>query len=271
MLPGPARDHVLVLVHSVVSDGGVLSAAEHLVTGDAVVRLLRVVPRTSTFYQVLPPAPQRPDEPMPTLPLRIIATGDDMAATLLDLSRELRITLVALGEPSRERRKRGFVRQALSKLLRAGSTPVLYVPPEAREPRESLRRILVVVHSPYPALDLVEAAVPLARRSCAEVSILALPSAEPVFPRLPSRVSYPPFDAPAWVERECSQRGCRARLVAVRGGAAETIVDRAEALQADLVIAGAGLAELRVGFWRRRLLDLVFPRLSCPLLFSRCA
>lgn len=266
----PAHDHVLVLLQTVISDNGVLSAAEHLVAGDAVVRLLRVVPRASTFYQVVPPL-LRQGEPPPSLPIRMVATGDDMAATMLDLTRELKITLVALGEPPRGGRKSRFMRLVLSKLLRSGSTPVLYVPPSARGPRDSLRRILLVVHAPYPAHDLVATVVPLARRSHAEVTVLSLPSAEPVFPVVPAPLAFAPFDATAWLERECARRGCKVKVITAGGTPAETIVQRAAAMEADLVIAGVGLAELRVGFWRRRLLDVVFPQLSCPLLFGRCA
>lgn len=267
----PAHDHVLVLLQTVTSDNGVLSAAEHLVAGDAVVRQVRVVPRASTFYQVVPPLPLRPGEPPPALPLRMVATGDDMAATMLDLTRELKITLVALGEPPRGDRKPKFMRQVLAQLLRLGSTPVLYVPPAARGPRDSLRRILLVLHAPYPAHDLVETVVPLARRSHAEVTVLTLPSAEPVFPVVPAPLAFAPFDATAWLERECARRGCKVKLLAAGGTTADAIVQRASSMEADLVIAGVGLAELRVGFWRRRLLDVMFPRLSCPLLFGRCA
>lgn len=273
--PAFGNDHVLVVLHSVVTDNGVVDAAEHLVAGDAVIRLLRMVPRCSAFYQVLPPAPLRPAEPAPALPLRIVATGDDMATTLLDLSRELKITLLAMGEPPRGGRRPRFIRKVLSRLLIAGSTPVLYVPPSTRGPRQDLRRILLVLHAPYPAFDLLETAVPLARRSHADVMILTLPSAEPVIPDPPSAgpssLAFAPFDATAWLERECARRGCKARPVPKRPGGADTIVERAAELEADLVIAGASLAEVRFGWRRRRMLDAVFPRLSCPLLFGRCA
>lgn len=269
MNPAPGGDQVLVLLHSVLTDSEVISAAEHLVAGDAVVRLLRVVPRSPTFYQVLSPALVRPGEPSLGLPIRIVATGDDMAQTLLEFSRELKITLLALGEPPRGSRKPEFIRKALARLLLAGSMPVLYVPTAARLPREDLRRILLVLHAPYPSFDLLETAIPLARRSHAEVLILALPSARPLLSD--QSLSFAPPDATVWLERECARRGCRVRLVSGRGGAADDIVDRAAEFQADLVIVGRGLAELRVGWLRRRLLDVVVPRLACPLLFSRCA
>lgn len=268
MTPPAGNDHVLVLLHSVVADHGVLAAAEHLVAGDAVVRLLRVVPRTSAFYQVLSPVSHWPDDRSAPLPQRIIATGDDMAATLLDLSRELQITLLAIGEPPPGDRRPRIIRRVLSKVLVAGSTPVLYVPPGVRGPRDSLRRILLVLHSPFPAYDLADAVVPLARRSHAEVMILTLPSADPV---RSGTLSFTPFDATAWLERECARRGCRTRLVSAGTGPAKSILERVATLEVDLVIAGVGLAELRVGWRRRRMMDLVFPRLPCPLLFGRSA
>jgi len=274
----PGNEHVLVVLHSVVADDGVISAAEQLVAGDAVVRYLRVVPRSTAFSQALFPAPRFPDEPGSALPPRIVTTGDDMAATLLSLSRELKITLLALGEPPREPRKGGIIRGVLSKLLTLGTTPVLYVPPSAKEPREDLRRILLVLHAPYPAFDLLERVVPVARRSHAEVMVLSLPSARPLVPDVsPSPIAdrpslaFTPFDAAGWLERECERRGCKVRPVDGDGAPAEAIVKRAQAFGADLIIAGAGLADLRAGWWRRRILDVVLPRLPCPLLFGRCA
>jgi universal stress protein family protein len=259
-----AGDRVLVVLHSVVTDGGVISAAEHLVAGDAVVRYLRVVPRTTAFTQVLSPAPLLPGEAASRLPLRIVSAGDDMATTILDLSRELKVTLLALGEP----------RKVLTQLLVAGSTPILYVPPASRGARDDLRRILLVLHAPYPASDLLEAAVPLARRSHAELMILALPSAAPLIPdgiAGARALEFSPFDPAAWLERECARRGFRARRVDAVRSPAESVLERASALEADLVVAGAGLVDVRVGWRRRRFLDLVAPRLTCPLLFSRCA
>src|SRR6185503_4231975 len=75
-------DRVLVVLHSVVSDAGVISAAEHLVAGDAVVRYLRVVPRAKAFTQVLSPAPTLPGDPSSPHPLRIVTAGDNMASTI---------------------------------------------------------------------------------------------------------------------------------------------------------------------------------------------
>ena len=274
----PGNEHVLVVLHSVVTDDGVISAAEQIVAGDADVRYLRVVPRSTAFSQALAPVPQAPGYPRTALPTRIVTTGEDMAATLLSLSRELKITLVALGEPPREPRNGGIARSVLSKLLTVGSTPVLYVPSSASGPRDDLRRILLVLHAPYPAFDLLERVVPVARRSHAEVRVLTLPSARPLIPdAAPSpfadrpSLAFSPFDAAAWLERECERRGCRIRRVDGDGAPAEAIVARAAAFDADLVIAGAGLAELRAGWWRRRILDLVLPRLPCPMLFARCA
>jgi hypothetical protein len=59
--------------------------------------------------------------------------------------------------------------------------------------------------------------------------------------------------------------------VAAEGKTVEAILGRAVALDVDLVIAGAGLAELRVGWRRKQLLDILFPRLPCPLLLGCCA
>jgi len=267
-------DRVLVVLHSVVTDSGVISAAEHLVTGDAVVRYLRVVPRTTAFTQVLSPAPFRPGDAPSQKPLRIVAAGDDMASTILDLSRELKITLLALGEPPPGKERPEALRKVLTRLLAAGSAPVLYVPPASRGTRDDLRRILLVLHAPYPATDLVDTAIPLARRSHAELMILALPSATPLIPDEAARgfpFAFAPFDAAAWLEREFARRGFRARRVEGFGSPSESVVERASTLEADLVVAGAGLADVRIGWLRRRLLDLVAPRLSCPLLFSRCA
>jgi nucleotide-binding universal stress UspA family protein len=267
-------DRVLVVLHSVVTDAGVISAAEHLVAGDAVVRYLRVVPRTKAFTQVLSPAPLFPGEAASQIPLRIVTAGDDMATTILDLSRELKITLLALGEPPPGRDRPERLRKVLAQLLVAGSAPILYVPPASRGTRDDLRRILMVLHAPYPAFDLLDAVVPLARRSHAELLILALPSATPLVSDEASggsALSFAPFDPAAWLQRECARQGLRVRTVASAQSPAESVVERAAALNADLVVAGTGLADVRVGWWRRRLLDLVAPRLSCPLLFSRCA
>jgi nucleotide-binding universal stress UspA family protein len=276
-VPG-GNDQVLVVLDSILTDDGVISAAEQVIAGDAAVRYLRVVPRDAAFSQALAPVPQPPGEPRTTLPTRIVATGDDMAATLISLSRELKITLLALGEPPREPRRKNLIRRALSKLLARASMPVLYVPPSASGPRDDLRRILIVLHAPYPAYDLLERAVSVARRSHAEVSVLSLPSARPQIPDQPPlrfahrpSLAFSPFDAAAWLEKECERRGCRVRPVESDGSPAESILKRARAFGADLVIAGAGLADLRAGWWRRRILDVVLPRLCCPLLFGPCA
>ena len=266
-------DRVLVVLHSVVTDAGVIAAAEHLVAGDAVVRYLRVVPRTTAFTQVLSPAPLIPGEPSAQLPLRIVTAGDDMTTTILDLSRELRITLLAIGDPPPGKDRPKAVRKALARLLVAGSAPILYVPPASRGARDDLRRILVVLHAPYPAADVLDAAVPLARRTHAELMILALPSAKPLISDQVAGTSaaFSPFDPIAWLEREISRHGVRARRVDADQSAAECIVERASTLNADLVVAGAGVADVRIGWRRRRLIDLVAPRLTCPVLFSRCA
>ena len=266
-------DRVLVVLHSVVTDAGVIAAAEHLVAGDAVVRYLRVVPRSSAFVQTLSPAPGFPRDPSAQIPLRIVTAGDNMTTTILDLSRELRITLLAIGDPPPGNSRAGELRKVLSRLLLAGSAPILYVPPASRGARDDLRRILVVLHAPYPAADVLEAAVPLARRSHAELMILALPSARPLISDqvAGTSVAFSPFDAVAWLEREAARRGARVRRVDADLSPAECVVERASTLNADLVVAGAGLADLRIGWRRRRLLDLVAPRLSCPVLFSRCA
>ena len=269
-----AGDRVLVVLHSVVTDAGVIAAAEQLVAGDAVVRYLRVVPQTRAFTQILSPAPVLPGEKASSLPLRIVTAGDEMATTILDLSRELKITLLALGEPPPGKHQPGLLRKVLNQLLVAGSAPILYVPPASRGTSDELRRILLLLHAPYPARDLLDAAVPLARRNHAELLILALPSATPFIPDEiagNSALSFAPFDSPAWLERECARRGLRVRRVDGDLSPAECIVERAASLQADLVIAGTGLADLRVGWRRRRLLDLVAPRLPCPMLFGRCA
>jgi nucleotide-binding universal stress UspA family protein len=110
------------------------------------------------------------------------------------------------------------------------------------------------------------------------VSVLTLPSARPI---VPDSIPYPiadrpslafsPFDAAAWLQRECERRGCRIRPVDGDGSPSDAIVKRAREFGADLVIAGAGLVDLRAGWWRRRILDVVLPRLTCPLLFGRCA
>jgi hypothetical protein len=266
-------DRVLVVLNSVVTDAGVISAAETLVAGNAVVRYLRVVPRTKAFTQVLSPAPLLPGEPSPQLPLRIVAAGDDMATTILDLSRELKCTLVAIGAPPAGRDHAQLHRKVLDRLLVAGRTRVLYVPTASQGARDDLRRILVVLHAPYPASDLLEAAGPLARRTHAELLILALPSARPLLSDeiAGSSTAFSPFDPLLWMERECTRRGLRFRRVDSDRSPADSVVERASTLEADLVLAGTGLADVRIGWRRKRLLDLVSPRLSCPLLFSRCA
>jgi hypothetical protein len=80
-----------------------------------------------------------------------------------------------------------------------------------------------------------------------------------------------PFDARAWLERECAGSGCRIRPVSCDGKIGDVILDRATELQADLVMADSGLADVRVGWRKRRLLDQLFPRLTCPLLLARAA
>jgi hypothetical protein len=266
-------DRVLVVLHSVVTDAGVISAAETLVAGDAVVRYLRVVPRAKAFTQILSPAPVFPGEASPHLPLRIVAAGDDMASTILDVSRELKSTLVAIGDPPPGKEQPGLHRKVLGQLLVAGRAPVLYVPSGSRGTRDDVRRILVILHAPYPASDLLEAAAPLARRTHAELLILALPSARPLLSDdiVGSSPAFSPFDAVLWVEKECTRRGLRFRRVDSGRNPAESVVERASTLDADLVLAGPGLADVRLGWRRKRLLDLIAPRLSCPLLFSRCA
>jgi len=269
-----SADRVLVVLHSVVTDGGVIAAAEHLVAGDAVVRYLRVVPRTKAFTQVFSPAPVFPGDASFELPLRIVTAGDDVATTILDLSRELKITLLALGEPPKEQDRAGLLRNVLTRLLVAGSSSILYVPPSSRGARADLRRILLVLHAPYPAFDLLDAAVPLARRSHAELMILALPSATPLVSdhiAAGSSLSLSPFDPTAWLEREFARHGLRIRTVDGARSPAESVIERASTLNADLIVAGTGLADVRVGWRRRRLLDLVAPRLSCPVLFGRSA
>ena len=266
-------DRVLVVLHSVVTDGGVISAAENLVAGDAVVRYLRVVPRAKAFTQVLSPAPTFPGDPAAQSPLRIVTAGDNMASTILDISRELKITLLAVGEPPPGKDRPEVFRKVLTPLLAATSAPVLYVPPSSGE-RHELRRILLILHAPYPASELIDAAVPLARRSHAELMILALPSAMPLICDRTSESSvlaFRPFDPTTWLERECARHGLRVRTVDVARSPAESVVERASTLDVDLIVAGAGLADVRVGWRRRRLLDLVAPRLPCPVLFNRCA
>ena len=155
---------------------------------------------------------------------------------------------------------------------------MLYVPPSAKGPRDDLRRILLVLHAPYPAFDLLERVVPVARRTHAEVMILSLPTARPIVPDSPPSflsyrpsLAFSPFDPAAWLERECERRGCKVRPIDGDGAPADVIVKRAKAFDADLVIAGAGLADVRAGWWRRRILDAVLSCLPCPLLFGRCA
>jgi len=271
-------DQVLVVLHSVHSDQGVVSAAEQLVAGDAQLRYLRVVPRAapftmSMFRQPLLAAPTGGSG----LPIRLVTAGDDMATTILDLTRELKITLLALGEPPGDKRRAELIRRVLSRVLASTSAPVLFVPAGAKERRDPIRRILLVLHQPYPAMDLVHLAIPLARRNHAELRILTLPSATPFIPDLPPVGTVHPslvcraFDAGAWLERECARQGYRTRAVSSEGKGAKAIVDIAAALEADLVLADAGLAEIRVGWRRRKALDLLFPRLPCPLLLGRCA
>lgn len=263
------NDHVLVVLHSVLTDHGVISAAEQLVAGNAVLHTVRVVPRGSPFTHALSTSRTFGD------PLRVVADEDEVAPTLLALGREQKATLLALGDPPRGSRKPGVVRRTLARLLAAASVPVLYVPAEANPPRDQLRRILLVLHAPYPAFDVLAAAVPIARRTHAEVLILALPSAAPLIPDAPSlgrpSLVFAPFDPISWLERECGKRGCRTRPVAGEGNPADLILRQAASLEADLVIGGPGLADLRVGWRRRRVVDLLSSRLTCPLLFSRCA
>jgi len=154
---------------------------------------------------------------------------------------------------------------------------VLFVPSGSKDARQPIRRILLVLHLPYPAMDLVRLAIPLARRNHAELMILTLPSAAPLIPDAPSAgtaqpsLVFRPFDAGAWLEQECARNGCRTRPISADGKGAKVIVDLATALEADLVMADAGLADLRVGWRKRRALDLLFPRFPCPLLLGRCA
>jgi hypothetical protein len=270
-------DQVLVVLHSVLSDQGVISAAEQLVAGDAEIRFLRVVPRAVPFTMSMFRQPFGGAAPGGALPVRLVTAGDDMATTILDLSRELKITLLALGEPPGERRRAELVRRVLSRILAGTSSPVLYVPSGSKDARDPIRRILLVLHQPYPAMDLLRLAIPLARRNHAELMVLTLPSATPFIPDSPPSGSAPPslifrpFDAGAWLERECARHGFRTRPVSADGKGAKIILERAAELEADLVMADAGLADLRVGWRRRKALDLLFPRFPCPLLLGRCA
>ena len=278
MIRETRTDQVLVILHSVFSDQGVISAAEQLVTGDAQLRFLRVVPRsvpfTSTMFRQPMPAGATA---LPGLPIRLVTASDDMAGTILDLSRELKITLLAIGEPPGERKRADLVRRVLSRILTLPSPPVLYVPSGASGAHAPLRRILLVLHAPYPAMSLARLAVPLARRSHAELMILALPPAVPIIPDQPDwtgawpPIVFRPFDARGWLERECAGSGCRIRPVSCDGKIGDVILERATELQADLVMADSGLADVRVGWRKRRLLDQLFPRLTCPLLLSRAA
>jgi hypothetical protein len=202
-----------------------------------------------------------------------VTAGDNMATTILDISRELKSTLVAVGEPPPGKDRPEIFRTVLTPLLAATSAPVLYVPPSSGE-RADLRRILLILHAPYPASELIDAAVPLARRSHAELMILALPSAMPLIcdgTSDNSVLAFRPFDPTTWLERQCTGHGLRVRTVDVARSPAESVVERASSLDADLIVAGTGLADVRVGWRRRRLLDLVAPRLPCPVLFNRCA
>jgi len=278
MIRNVRTDQVLVILHSLVSDHGVIAAAEQLVAGDAQLRFLRVVPRAVPFTSAMFREPALPGgASIAGLPVRLVTAGDDMATTILDLSRELKITLLALGEPTGEKDRAQQVRRTLFRLLPTSTAPVLYVPAGAKGTRDRLRRILLVLHLPYPATELARLAIPLARRNQAELMILALPSASPLIPdRAPGWSEAPPFnfspfDAGAWLERECERSGCRARPVDSEGKIVDVILDRAAALDADLVVAGTGLAEVRVGWRRKKLLDLLSSRLSCPLLLGRCA
>jgi hypothetical protein len=279
MIRDVRSDQVLVVLHSVLSDQGVIAAAEQLVCGDAQLRFLRVVPRAVPFTMSMfrPPLPGA--DWGGGLPIRLVTAGDDMATTILDLTRELKITLLALGEPPGEKGRAELIRRVLARILPRSSAPVLFVPAGAKEARESVRRILLVLHLPYPATELVELAIPLARRNHAELLILTLPSAAPFIPDRPpggslslqSPLVLRPFDAGAWLERECARLGCRARPVSADGKGANVILERAAALEADLVVAGAGLAQLRVGWRRKKVLDLLFPRFPCPVLLGRSA
>src|SRR5436190_1481925 len=157
------------------------------------------------------------------LPIRLVTAGDDMATTILDLTRELKITLLALGEPPGDKRRAELIRRVLSRVLASTSAPVLFVPAGAKERRDPIRRILLVLHQPYPAMDLVHLAIPLARRNHAELRILTLPSATPFIPDLPPVGTVHPslvcraFDAGAWLERECARQGYRTRAVSSDG------------------------------------------------------
>ncbi len=277
MIRDVRTDQVLVVLHSVLSDQGVISAAEQLVAGDAEIRFLRVVPRAVPFTMSMFRHPAGGTPAGAALPVRLVTAGEDMATTILDLTRELKITLLALGEPPGERRRAELVRRVLSRVLAGSSSPVLFVPAGSKDAREPIRRILLVLHLPYPAMDLVRLAIPLARRNHAELMILTLPSATPFIPDAPPAgtaqpsLVFRPFDAGAWLERECARNGCRTRPVSADGKGPKVIVDLATALEADLVMADAGIADLRVGWRRRRALDLLFPRFPCPLLLGRCA
>jgi nucleotide-binding universal stress UspA family protein len=270
-------DQVLVVLHSVLSDQGVISAAEQLVAGDAEIRFLRVVPRAVPYTMSMFRQPLNGPAPGGGLPVRLVTAGDDMATTILDLSRELKVTLLALGEPPGERRRAELVRRVLSRILAGTSSPVLFVPSGSKESRDPIRRILLVLHLPYPAMDLVRLAIPLARRNHAELMVLTLPSATPFVPDGPAwgtaqpSLVFRPFDAEAWLERECARQGCHARPVCADGKGPKVILERAADLEVDLVVADAGLADLRFGWRRKRALDLLFPRLPCPLLLGRCA
>jgi nucleotide-binding universal stress UspA family protein len=278
MIRDVRTDQVLVVLHSVLSDGGVISAAEQLVAGDAQLRFLRVVPRAVPFtMSMFRQPPQTGGTGGGGLPVRLVAAGDDMATTILDLTRELNITLLALGEPPGELGRAELVRRVLSRILASSSAPVLFVPAGAKESRDTIRRILLVLHLPYPAMDLVDLALPLVRRTHAELMILTLPSATPFIPDAPALGSAPsslvfrPFDAGLWLERECARHGFRTRPVSADGKGAKVILERAADLDADLVVADAGLADLRVGWRRRKVLDQLFPRFPCPLLLGRSA
>jgi hypothetical protein len=278
MIRDVRTDQVLVVVHSVVSDQGVISAAEQLVAGDAQIRYLRVVPRALPFTMSMFRQPIRAAASGSGLPVRLVTAGDDMATTILDQTRELNIPLLVLGEPSGEKQRAALVHRVLARILPASSAPVLFVPAGAKESPGAIRRILLVLHLPYPAMDLLRLTLPLARRNHAELMILTLPSAAaPLIPDAPSlgtttpSLVFRPFDAGVWLERECARYGFRARPVSSDGEGAKGILECAAALEADLVVADAGLAELRVGWRRRKLLDLVFPRFPCPLLLGRSA
>src|SRR5262249_44802311 len=69
--------------------------------GGGVMRGVGVVPGGGGGTQVFSPAPGLSGPADSESPVRIVTAGDDMARTILGLSRELKITLLALGETPR--------------------------------------------------------------------------------------------------------------------------------------------------------------------------